>query len=170
MNPRPPFADELTHEQELAAFERLKPRLNEVWDVISAREDLPATSIVVPSFTLDQEELTKLEGAAFYEERLLFLLIRLRNPRAHVTYVTSQPVHPLILDYYLHLLAGVPASHARARLRISSNGSPLAISVVNSVDSGIGPHAATSRSIAAFASSTISLAASTGTVGRASIT
>ncbi len=116
MNPRPPFADELTREQELAAFDRLKPRLNEVWDVISAQEDLPATSIVVPSFTLDQEELTKLDGAAFYEERLLFLLIRLRNPRAHVTYVTSQPVHPLILDYYLHLLAGVPASHARARL------------------------------------------------------
>jgi len=28
------------------------------------------------------------------------------------------------------------ARHARARLRISSNGSPLAISVVNSVDSG----------------------------------
>ena len=84
--------------------------------MISAQEDLPATSIVVPSFTLDQEELTKLDGAAFYEERLLFLLIRLRNPRAHVTYVTSQPVHPLILDYYLHLLAGVPASHARARL------------------------------------------------------
>ena len=70
----------------------------------------------MPSFTLDQEELTKLDGAAFYEERLLFLLIRLRNPRAHVAYVTSQPVHPLILDYYLHLLAGVPASHARARL------------------------------------------------------
>jgi hypothetical protein len=90
--PKPPFADELTREQELAAFERLKPRLNEVWDVVSAQEDLPATSIVVPSFTLDQEELTKLDGAAYYEERLLFLLIRLRNPRAHVTYVTSQPV------------------------------------------------------------------------------
>ena len=30
--------------------------------------------------------------------------------------MTSQPVHPLTLDYYLHLLAGVPASHARARL------------------------------------------------------
>jgi hypothetical protein len=114
--PKPPFADELSREAELAAFHRLKPRLNAVWDVVSAQEDLPATSIVVPSFTLDQEELTKLDGAAFYEERLLFLLIRLRNPRAHVTYVTSQPVHPLILDYYLHLLAGVPASHARARL------------------------------------------------------
>jgi hypothetical protein len=33
-----------------------------------------------------------------------------------VVYVTSQPVHPLTLDYYLHLLAGVPASHARTRL------------------------------------------------------
>ena len=116
MIPKPPFADDLTREDELAAFDLLKPKLNAVWDVLSAQDDLPATSIVVPSFTLDQEELTKLDGAAFYEERLLFLLIRLRNPRAHVTYVTSQPVHPLILDYYLHLLAGVPASHARARL------------------------------------------------------
>jgi hypothetical protein len=114
--PKPPFADDLTLEQELKAFERLKPRLNAVWDVLMAQEDLPATSVVVPSFTLDQEELKKLDGATFYEERLLFLLIRLRNPRAHVVYVTSQPVHPLILDYYLHLLAGVPASHARARL------------------------------------------------------
>jgi hypothetical protein len=33
-----------------------------------------------------------------------------------VVYVTSQPVHPMILDYYLNLLAGVPAAHARARL------------------------------------------------------
>jgi hypothetical protein len=114
--PKPPFAADLTLEQELAAFEQLKPRLNALWDVLMAKEDLPATSVVVPSFTLDQEELRKLDGAVFYEERLLFLLIRLRNPRAHVVYVTSQPVHPLILDYYLHLLAGVPASHARARL------------------------------------------------------
>jgi PGM1 C-terminal domain len=124
--PKPPFAGDLTLEQELAAFEQLKPRLNSLWDVLMAKEDTPATSVVVPSFTLDQEELRKLDGATFYEERLLFLLIRLRNPRAHVVYVTSQPVHPLILDYYLHLLAGVPASHARARLTMlcAYDGSP----------------------------------------------
>ena len=52
--------------------------------------------------TLDQSELRNLVGAPFYEERLLFLLIRLRNPQAHVVYVTSQPVHPVILDYYLN--------------------------------------------------------------------
>ncbi len=116
MLPKPPFNYELSLERELEEFERLKPRLGEVWGMMTANEDQPSTSVVVPSLTLDSEELTKLAGAAFYEERLLFLLIRLRNPRAHVVYVTSQPVHPLTLDYYLHLLAGVPASHARARL------------------------------------------------------
>ena len=114
--PKPPFACDVTLEQELEAFEQLKPRLSEVWNVLTASSDAPGTSVVVPSLTLDTEELTKLTGASYYEERLLLLLIRLRNPRAHVVYVTSQPVHPLILDYYLHLLAGVPASHARARL------------------------------------------------------
>ena len=116
MIPKPPFASELTLEQELHAFESLKPRLTEVWNALMATEDAHCTSVVVPSLTLDQEELTKLKGVAFYEERLLSLLIRLRNPRAHVVYVTSQPVHPIILEYYLHLLVGVPASHARARL------------------------------------------------------
>lgn len=106
----------MTEAEERRRFEELKPRLHAVWDVLLRTENEPGASVVVPSLTLDQDELRKLEGAAFYEERLLFLLIRLRNPRAHVVYVTSQPVHPLILDYYLHLLAGVPASHARARL------------------------------------------------------
>ena len=82
------------------------------------REDEPHTSVVVPSLTLDQSELRKLAGASFYEERLLFLLIRLRNPRARMVYVTSQPVHPIILEYYLQFLAGIPASHARARLTL----------------------------------------------------
>ena len=116
MLPKPPFPCDLSLDQELTAFEALKPRLTAVWNTLMAREDEHCTSVVVPSLTLDQAELRKLAGVAFYEERLLFLLIRLRNPRAHVVYVTSLPVHPLVLEYYLHLLAGVPASHARARL------------------------------------------------------
>ena len=118
MIPKPPFASDLTLERELLEFERLKPRLAEVWDAIALKDSEPHTSVVVPSLTLDQAELTKLEGASFYEERLLFLLIRLRNPRAHVVFVTSQPVHPLVLEYYFQLLVGIPASHARARLTL----------------------------------------------------
>ena len=128
MIPKPPFANDLSAEEELAAFERLKPRLAQVWSALTASDDRDYTSVVVPSMTLDQSELRKLVGSA-YEERLLFLLIRLRNPYAHVVYVTSQPVHPVILDYYLTMLMGIPASHARARLTMLSghDASPRAL-------------------------------------------
>ncbi|HKC13177.1 MAG TPA: peptide ligase PGM1-related protein [Vicinamibacteria bacterium] len=118
MLPKPPFAKDLTPEQEIAQFEMVQPRLQEVWNALTMREEEPHTSVVVPSLTLDQSELQKMPGASFYEERLLFLLIRLRNPRARMVYVTSQPVHPMILEYYLQFLAGIPASHARSRLTL----------------------------------------------------
>jgi hypothetical protein len=120
MLPKPPFACDLSSEDELAIFENLKPRLDGVWDALTDCDERTYTSVVIPSMTLDQRELHKLVGAPFYEERLLLLLIRLRNPRAHMVYVTSQPVHPMILEYYLNLLTGVPASHARARLTMLS--------------------------------------------------
>ena len=118
MIPKPPFPKDLTLEQEIAEFERLKPRLAEVWDALTMQEEEPHTTVVVPSLTLDQSELRKISGASFYEERLLFLLIRLRNPRARMVYVTAQPVHPIILEYYLQFLVGIPASHARSRLTL----------------------------------------------------
>jgi PGM1 C-terminal domain len=116
VNPPPPGA--LDPADEIARFEVLKPRLAALWGTIFPGDEEHYTSVVVPSLTLDQSELRKIPGAVFYEERLLFLLIRLRNPRAHMVYVTSQPIHPLVLEYYFHLLAGVPASHARARLTL----------------------------------------------------
>jgi hypothetical protein len=128
MIPRPPFPSDLTLEDEVAEFERLKPRLGEMWDILVNNEE-PHTSVVVPSLSLDQSELRKLPGASFYEERLLFLLIRLRNPHARMVFVTSQPVHPIILEYYFQFLAGIPASHARARLTLlcADDASPRAL-------------------------------------------
>ena len=55
-----------------------------------------------------------------YEERFLFLLLLLRQPRARLVYVTSQAVHPSIVDYYLGLLPGIIPSHARKRLHLVS--------------------------------------------------
>lgn len=118
MIPKPPFLKDLNPEREAAEFEALKPRLGEVWDSLMMKDEAPHTSVVVPSLTLDQSELKKIDGVSFYEERLLFLLIRLRNPRARMVYVTSQPIHPIILEYYLQFLAGIPASHARSRLTL----------------------------------------------------
>jgi hypothetical protein len=73
MIPKPPFPRDLTPEHEIAEFQRLRPRLAEVWDALMMREEEPHTAVVVPSLTLDQSELRKISGASFYEERLLFL-------------------------------------------------------------------------------------------------
>lgn len=105
---------------EIEKFEALKGRLPAIWSALSEDPGFEHTSLIVPSLTVNQEELSKITGAAFYEERLLFALIRLRNPNARLIYVTSQPVNPDIIDYYLDLLDGVPARHARERLRVLS--------------------------------------------------
>ena len=44
----------------------------------------------------------------------------LRQPRARLIYVTSQAIHPEVIDYYLDLLPGVFAGHARKRLFLVS--------------------------------------------------
>jgi hypothetical protein len=116
--PKPPFSRDISPERELEEFRRLQPRLATLWNELASGDEQPYTSVVVPSLTLDLGELEKLEGSSHYEERLLFLLIRLRNPQARMVYVTSRPVHPLILEYYFQLLAGIPASHARSRLTL----------------------------------------------------
>ena len=78
----------------------------------------PRTVVVIPSLSLDLGELTKLRGVNHYEERMLCLLMLLQLPRTRVIYVTSEPIHPTIIDYYLHLLPGIPGRHARERLTL----------------------------------------------------
>lgn len=76
----------------------------------------PQTVVVVPSLSLDPRELRKIKGVWHYEERMLVNLMLLRQPRTKVIYVTSARIDPAIVDYYLAMLPGVPASHARRRL------------------------------------------------------
>ena len=99
-------------------FTRLQEKLPPIWTAIREDDSFAHTSLIIPSLSVDQEELSKVQGASFYEERLMFALIRLRNPNARLIYVTSQPVHPDVVDYYLQLLIGVPAAHARRRLEM----------------------------------------------------
>ncbi|MEN9243662.1 MAG: hypothetical protein Q6K81_02090, partial [Gloeomargarita sp. DG02_5_bins_242] len=100
----------------MSRFQELQDHLRQHWQTL----DAAANILVVPSLSLDQQEMQKIQGSHHYEERLLFSLIRLRNPRARMVYVTSQPLHPSIIDYYLELLPGMPASHARERLLLFS--------------------------------------------------
>jgi hypothetical protein len=96
-------------------FEALQEKLVPLWHSIEELNQDPQTIVVVPSISLD-----KLDGSGItmqpYEERYLFLLLLLRQPRARLIYVTSQPILPSVIDYYLDLLPGVIPSHARPRL------------------------------------------------------
>jgi hypothetical protein len=105
---------------ESTRFRELQKHLATVWEQYQQDPCYEHTSVIVPSMTVNQEELAKVTGAAFYEERLMFALIRLRNPNARLVYITSQPVHPDVVDYYLQLLDSVSASHARKRLHMVS--------------------------------------------------
>ncbi len=103
-----------------AQFRQLQTQLRERWQTVELFDSSDADIIVVPSLSVDQRELLKIQGFHHYEERLLFSLIRLRNPRTRLVYVTSQPLHPSVIDYYLQLLPGIPFSHARDRLLLLS--------------------------------------------------
>src|SRR4030095_8939090 len=64
------------------------------------------------------------------EKLFLSRLLSLRQPRARVIYVTSQAIHPDVVDYYLDLLPGVFAGHAKKRLFLVSplDGGPQPLS------------------------------------------
>src|SRR2546426_3126349 len=97
-----------------AEFDQLQKKLVPLWKSIERFNQDPQTIVVVPSMSIDAIGSGTLMQA--YEERFLFLLLLLRQPRARLIYVTSQTILPSIIDYYLDLLPGVIPSHARPRL------------------------------------------------------
>jgi hypothetical protein len=106
--------------EEAGRFAELQARLAPLFRRVFPDPHAAQTVVVVPSLSLDAGELRKLAGAAHYEERLLCLLMLLRMPRTRLVYVTGEPIPATIVDYYLHLLPGVPLAHARRRLTLLS--------------------------------------------------
>jgi len=111
-----------------AKFEALQHKLVPLWHSIQSFNQDPQTIVVVPSLTVDR--VLQGQHQQSYEERFLFLLFLLRQPRARLVYVTSLAIQPSIVDYYLGLLPGVVAGHARERLFLVSpmDGSPQPLS------------------------------------------
>src|SRR5438105_1317280 len=99
-------------------FDQLQKKLVPLWKSIQSFNQDPQTIVVVPSMSVDLTGAGAVVQA--YEERYLFLLLLLRQPRARLIYVTSQTILPSIIDYYLDLLPGVIPSHAHQRLFLLS--------------------------------------------------
>mgnify|MGYP001822320652 CR=1 FL=1 len=97
-------------------FEKLQAKLIPLWRSISGldpTEQCEQTVVVVPSQSIEFD----CKGAEMqsYEERMLFLLMLLRQPKTRLIYVTSQKILSTTLDYYLSLMPGVISSHAMTR-------------------------------------------------------
>lgn len=106
--------------EELARFADLQRRLAPLLARVMRDTREPRTVLVNPSLSLDSDVIQNIAGLPHYEERLLCMLLLLKLPRTRVVYITSTPVDPAIVDYYLHLLPGVPGIHARKRLSMLS--------------------------------------------------
>ncbi len=116
MSPNPAPTSAWVRDQ--ARFDALQQKLVPLWTSIRALNQDEQTIVVVPS--LDTDVALKGSELQAYEERFLFLLLLLRQPRARLVYVTGQAIHPSIVDYYLDLMPGVISSHARKRLFLVS--------------------------------------------------
>ena len=113
--------DDLDEAARQQRFDALQQGLPEIWR--SIRKDDPLESVVVvPSMSIDRMAPSAGAMNQAMEERLLFLLLLLRQPRLRMVYVTSQPIDPMVVEYYLSLLPGVIPSHARSRLHLVSVG------------------------------------------------
>lgn len=105
---------------EVDVFQQLQRDFPAQFEAVFPNRFAPKTVVIIPSLTLDEEILSKIDGIIHYEERLLCLLLLLRMPRTHIVYITSNTIDPVIIDYYLHLLPGVSEYHARNRLTLLS--------------------------------------------------
>ncbi|MFZ0013162.1 MAG: carboxylate-amine ligase, partial [Acidimicrobiia bacterium] len=72
------------------AYDALQAKLVPLWSSLDHLNSDPQTIVVVPSADIDVEiSPSQLQA---YEERFLFLLFLLRQPRARVVFVTGQRI------------------------------------------------------------------------------
>ena len=107
----------LDEDERYRRFDLLQSRMGEVWEAMRLNH-ADETVVVIPSITLGRAGAGSGTMSQSFEERFLFLLMLLRQPRLRMVYVTSLPIAPEIIEYYLALLPGVIPSHARSRLSL----------------------------------------------------
>lgn len=108
---------QLNEDDRYRAFDDLQLTMGEAWDSIQ-RNLQDESVVVVPSISIERTTASSGTLMQAMEERALFMLLLLRQPRLRMIYATSQPISEAIIEYYLGLLTGVIPSHARARLTL----------------------------------------------------
>ncbi len=121
---------DLDEDERYRAFDALQQGMSDVWAAWQL-DHTDESVVVVPSISLDRSTASTGTLVQAMEERALFLLLLLRQPRLQMIYVTSQHVAEDVVEYYLGLLPGVIPRQARNRLTMVSlaDASPIPLSV-----------------------------------------
>ena len=82
---------DLDEDERYARFDRLQRGMAPAWDAMRLNQ-AGESVVVVPSVTVDRVGASSGSMTQAYEERFLFLLLLLRQPRLRMVYVTSMPV------------------------------------------------------------------------------
>jgi hypothetical protein len=85
------------------------------------------TLVVVSSISFPAEELAKIVGVWFYEQRLLCTLLLLRDPNLRIVYVTSTPVDRAIVEYHLRFLPSPDDAWRRLYLFDTADATPVSL-------------------------------------------
>ena len=103
-------------------FAELQAQFRSIWPTVTLRSigDVERTVVVAHSISFDvPDHLIPVFPA--YEERFLCLVLSLlRAPRSRVIYVTSNPIHPRVADYYFSLVPELDTPEARRRFETVS--------------------------------------------------
>ena len=105
-------------------FNELQQKLIPLWEQIGHSDpggdfiEVENTLVVLPSMTVELK--INFPSQQDYEERMLFMLFLLRQPHVRMIYVSSVPIPPEIIDYYLDILPSVSVTNARKRLVLIS--------------------------------------------------
>src|SRR5574338_1127533 len=105
------------------AFADLQARLAPIWPEITLRRRSGSrTLLVVSSVSIDIPESYQPLIAAYEERYLIYVLALATAPGTRVIYVTSQPILPRMVDYYLDLIPTADPHDVRRRLTTQSVG------------------------------------------------
>jgi len=105
-----------------ATFQQLQSKLHDIWETMSPRSLLAddRTAVIVHSISFAVPEHLYPVFPAYEERFLFFVLSVLRQTSGRVVYVTSQPIRPRLIDYFLSMVPGVNLDDVRARLTFVS--------------------------------------------------
>ena len=108
------------------AFAALQKRLENLWPTLSPRsmEAHDRAVVVLHSISFGVPEHIYPLFPAYEERFLFFVLVALRQTTARVVYVTSQPIHHRLVEYFLTMVPGVDLAEVRQRLTFISLSDP----------------------------------------------